>query len=390
MIRLPFLRLTGLLVLLFGFVGAAAAQPSSFEVTAPYAVLMDYETGAILYEKNADKPMAPASMAKMMTVFLTFERIKEGELTMDTTFTVSVNAWRKGGAATGGSTMFLKPNTEVTVRELLRGVIVQSGNDASIVLAEGIAGSESLFADMMTQRAESLGMTNTVFKNATGLPDPEQQVTARDLAILARATIRRFPKLYRLYEEDAFTYNGITQRNRNPLLGTLGVDGLKTGHTEESGYGLTVSGERKGRRLIAAFNGAESDEARARVGQRLLEYGFLNFNNYDLFTAGEEIGTVNVWLGDKPAVPMVVAEDVTVTLSRNDRDNMSATAIYDEPVPAPVSQGQQVGHVELTFPEHENMQIPLLTAGSAGSLGPFAKVGAALEYLIFGASAATP
>lgn len=385
--RFSIFRFVALFLFIAGFSAPGMAQ-QSFDVTAPHAILMDYETGAILYEKSADTPVPPASMAKMMTVFLTFERLKADELSMDTTFTVSVNAWRKGGAATGGSTMFLKPNTEVTVRELLHGVIVQSGNDASIVLAEGIAGSETLFAGMMTDKAKSLGMTNTVFQTATGLPDPDQHVTMRDLAILARETIRRFPELYRLYAEEVYTYNGITQRNRNPLINSnLGVDGLKTGHTEDSGYGLTVSAERKGRRLIAAFNGSEGNDARARIARRLLEHGFLNFNNYDLFAAGEEIGPVNVWLGDKSSVPMVVPEDVTVTLSRNDRENMSATAIYDEPVPAPVQKGQRVGHVRLTFPEHADIEVPLLTANAAEGLGPIAKVGAALEYLIFGASA---
>jgi len=378
-----------LLVLLTGGLalpGLAWAQ-ADFETPASHAVVLDFTTGKVLYEKNAYEPTPPASMAKMMTAHLAFQALKEGRIKMDDEFTVSVNAWQKGGAATGGSTMFLEPNSKVKVSDLLRGIIVQSGNDASIVMAEGLAGSEELFAQQMTEEGKRIGMKDSVFKTATGLPAEGQHVTVYDLAVLARDTIMKYPEYYELYSELNFTYNGIKQGNRNPLLyKNMGVDGLKTGHTEAAGYGLTASAVRNGRRLIAAFNGTHSMNERSSVGAALLGYGFLNFDNYHLFDAGQTIGDMNVWLGTKPSVPMVVKDDVTLVLKRTERTGMKVTAKYDEPVPAPIRKGDQIGTVHIDFPAEEDMDVPILAGADVDSLGPLQKVGAAFEYLIFGAS----
>jgi len=370
-----------------GLPGAAMAQ-IDFETPATHAVVMDFATGKVLYEKNAYEPTPPASMAKMMTAHLAFQAIEDGRISLDDEFTVSVNAWKKGGAATGGSTMFLEPNTKVKVSDLLRGIIVQSGNDASIVMAEGLAGSEELFAQAMTEEGERIGMKDSVFTTATGLPDPNQHVTVYDLAVLARDTIMKYPQYYELYSELNFTYNGIKQGNRNPLLyKNIGVDGLKTGHTEAAGYGLTASAVRNGRRLIVAFNGTTSMNERSSVGAALLGYGFLNFDNYHLFDAGETIGEVNVWLGTKAKIPMVVKDDVTLVLKRLERANMQVTALYDEPVPAPIRKGDQIGTVHIDLQDEDDIDLPILAGEDVEGLGPLQKVGAALQYLIFGASA---
>ena len=386
---------TAFLALLFlGLAGAggAARADVTFDTPATHAVIMDYETGEVLFAKNAHQPTPPASMAKMMTVHLVFQALEEGRLKLDDEFTVSANAWRKGGAATGGSTMFLEPKQRVRVEDLLRGVMIQSGNDASIVLAEGLAGSEALFAANMTEEAQAIGMKDTVFKTATGLPAEGQQTTVYDLALLARDTIMKYPQYYEIYKEKNFTYNGIKQGNRNPLLyKNIGVDGLKTGHTEAAGYGLTASGVRNGRRLIVAFNGTESMNDRSSVGEALLGYGFLNFDNYHLFKAGQSIGDLNVWLGDKPSIPMVIPNDVTLVLKRADHSKMKVTAEYDEPIPAPLKEGDQVGKVHIDFDgERDPIDVPILAGASVGGLGVIQKVGAAIEYLIFGASAGKP
>jgi D-alanyl-D-alanine carboxypeptidase (penicillin-binding protein 5/6) len=254
-------------------------------------------------------------------------------------------------------------------------------------MAEGLAGSEELFAAAMTEEGQRIGMKDSVFKTATGLPAEGQHVTVYDLAVLARDTIMKYPEFYEIYSELNFTYNGIKQGNRNPLLyKNIGVDGLKTGHTEASGYGLTASAERNGRRLIVAFNGTGSMNDRSSVGEALLGYGFLNFDNYHVFDAGESIGDMNVWLGTKPSVPMIIQDDLTMVLKRSERANMKVTAEYDEPISAPVREGDRIGTVHVTFKDREGMDIPILAGDSVNGLGPLQKVGAAIQYLIFGAS----
>lgn len=373
------------LVALMLLLAAAGRPAAAIETVAREAILMDMETSTVLFEKNAHEPMPPASMSKLMTLYMVFERLKEGSLSLDDKFPVSENAWKRGGAKSGSSTMFLLPNSQVRVEDLLHGIIVQSGNDACIVVAEALAGSEAAFAEQMTRKAKELGLENSRFVNATGWPDPDHRMTAHDLAILAKQTIENFPEYYEFYAETEFTYNDIRQMNRNPLLYKgMGVDGLKTGHTENAGYGLTASAERDGRRLILVVNGLESKQQRSDEPQRLLEWGFREFRNYALFTAGETVENVPVWLGQQPTVPAVIGDDVKLTLARKHRDEMKATVVYESPVPAPITQGQQLATVRLTAPGMETRELPLYAAQDIERLGFFGRITAALEFLIWG------
>ncbi|MBF0248539.1 MAG: D-alanyl-D-alanine carboxypeptidase, partial [Alphaproteobacteria bacterium] len=252
---------------------SAQGQASTLDTPASHVYLMDTRTNAVLLNKSGNDLMAPASMSKLMTLFMVFERLQDGRLSLDDKFTVSENAWAKGGAKTGGSTMFLEPGMRVRVEDLIRGIIVQSGNDACIVIAEALSGTEDAFAQEMTERARELGMTDSTFRNSTGWPNPDHRVTAHDLAILAKLTVEKFPTYYSYYSEKEFTFNGIRQSNRNPLIyKDMGADGLKTGHTEESGYGLTASAERQGRRLVLVVNGLESQKMRSTESERLLDW----------------------------------------------------------------------------------------------------------------------
>ncbi len=331
--------------------------------------------------------MPPASMSKLMTVYMVFERLKEGSLSLDDSFSVSENAWRKGGAKSGSSTMFLEPGSRARVEDLIRGIIVQSGNDACIVLAEGLASSEQAFAEEMTLRARKLGMDTSVFRNATGWPDPDHHMTARELAILARHTIRDFPEYYHYYSEKRFTYNGIRQGNRNPLLyRDIGADGLKTGHTEVSGYGLTASVVRGERRLILVVNGLPSIKDRSRESERLIEWGFREFNNYKLFNAAEAVAEADVWLGEEKAVPLVIDKDLVITLPRKARRNMKVVASYDGPLSAPIAKGDAVAKLVVSAPDMEDIEVPLVAGTDVGQLGLFGRLGAALKYLLWGSA----
>ena len=308
--------------------GAASAQV--IDTAAREALLVDFETGTVLYDKAANDQMPPSSMSKLMTVLMVFERLKEGSLSLDETFRVSENAWRKGGAASGGSTMFLEPNTEVRVEDLLRGIIIQSGNDACIVVAENLMGSEEAFAEAMNKRAQEIGMTGSHFTNATGLPNPEHYVTPHDLALLARHLITDFPEFYPIFKEEKFSYNGITQSNRNPLLYTMpGADGLKTGHTSVAGYGLTASAVMNDRRQILVVNGLNSVRQRSDEAQKLMDWGFRNFENRTLFTKGEIVENAEVWLGKQPTVPLTVTDDIELTLPRRAAQTMQANGWPD-------------------------------------------------------------
>lgn len=299
--------------LLFG-----ASVADALETKAKNAVLMDFDTGEFFFEKNADVPMPPASMSKLMTAYLIFERLKNGQLSPDDVFVVSENAWRKGGAKTGSSTMFLKVNQQVKVKDLLRGIIVQSGNDACIVAAENIAGSEADFADLANQKAKELGLTNSHFANATGWPNPKHKMSAKDLATLAYRIIRDFPEYYGIYSEQSFTFNKITQENRNPLLFKMpGVaDGIKTGHTSVSGYGLTGSAKKNGRRLIMVVNGLKTMKERGEESVRLINWGFREFDNYAVLKKDVKVVSVPVWLGDVKAVKAVPANDVYLDFAK--------------------------------------------------------------------------
>jgi len=364
-----------------------SGETRALETIAKEAVLVDVQTGAVLFEKNADTPMPPASMSKMMTVYMLFERLRDGRLSLEDKFSVSENAWRKGGAKSGSSTMFLVPNKRVKIEDLIRGIIVQSGNDACIVVAEGLSGSEEAFAEEMTERARELGMDNSTFANATGWPHPDQRMSPKDLAKLAKLTIENFPEYYHYYSEKSFTFNGIKQNNRNPLLyKDMGADGLKTGHTQESGYGLTSTAVRGDRRLVLVVNGLPSKKARASEPERLLEWGFREFNNYHLLKAGDVLENAEVWLGNKPTVPLIVAKDLTLTIQKKSRRKMKVKVSYEGPVSAPIHKGDQIAVLTVSAPDLDTVEIPLLAANDVERLGVFGRLGAAFKYIVFGGS----
>jgi len=365
----------------------AAAPAAAIETIAKQAILVEVTTGEVLFEKNADQLMAPASMSKMMTAYMVFERLKNGGLSLDDTFPISEDAWRRGGAKSGGSTMFLEPGKRVRVEDLIRGIVVQSGNDACIVVAEGLASSEKAFAEEMTKKGREIGLKNTVFKNASGWPDPEEVTTARDLALLAQRTIEKFPDYYHYYAEKEFTYNGIRQINRNPLLyKDMAADGLKTGHTEASGYGLTASAVRDGRRLILVVNGLDSKKDRSREPERLMAWGFREFNNYRLFSAGDEVTKADVWLGEEKKVPLVIEKQLLITLPRSARPEMKVTVHFDNPVPAPIANGAVVAKLVVTTPGRASIEVPLKAGAEVKRLGLFGRLGAAFKAILWGQS----
>ena len=367
-----------------------SAGAAEIDTTAEYAYVTDFGSGKVLMEKNPDALMKPASMAKIMTVYIAFQRIADGSLSLDDTFLISTKAWRKGGSKT-----FVEVGKRVSVHDLLRGIVVQSGNDAAIAVAEGISGTEDGFAEEMNYVARQLGMENSTFRNSTGWPDPEQFTTARDLNILATAMIRDFPvdtypELYSMFAEKDFSYNGIKQGNRNPLVyGTQGADGLKTGHTEESGYGLVGSADRDGQRVIMVLNGLTSMKQRSSESRRLMDLMFREFKLYRFFDAGEPVDKANIWLGKAQTLDLVLEEPLHLVLSRTDRRRMKMSMRWNDPVPAPITIGQNIGTLVLELPD-EKLVYPLTAARDVGELGVFDRVGEALKYLIFGAGADSP
>ena len=372
-------------IMIFWF--AQTAYAAEIDTSAEFAFVTDFGSGKVLMERNPDAPMKPASMAKIMTVYIAFQRIADGSLSLDDTFLISTKAWRKGGSKT-----FVEVGKQVSVRDLLYGIVVQSGNDAAIAVAEGISGTEDGFADEMNYVARQLGMENTTFRNSTGWPDPDQFTTARDLNILATALIRDFPletypELYSMFAEKEFTYNGIKQGNRNPLVyGTQGADGLKTGHTEESGYGLVGSAIRDGQRVVMVMNGLKSMKQRSSESRRLMDLMFREFKLYRFFDAGEAVDQANVWLGKDRKLDLVLQEPLHLLLSRADRRRMKMSLQWIDPVPAPIMAGQTIGTLVLELPD-EKLVYPLTAATDIAGLGMFDRVGEALKYLIFGAGA---
>ena len=351
------------------------------DTAARHVLLLDFETGATLLDKGAETSMPPASMSKLMTMYVVFDMVRKGRLRMDQLLPVSEAAWRMGG-----SKMFVGLNETVSVENLARGVIIQSGNDACVVLAEAIAGSERAFAEMMNETARSIGLTNSTFRNATGWPDPEHRMTARDLATLARRIILDFPDHYRLYAERSFRWNNITQENRNPVLGRVaGADGLKTGHTEEAGFGLTASAKRGERRLILVVAGLPSMRARAEESERLLEWGFREFENVVLFRAADTIEEVPVHLGERRTVPLVGGRDVVATLPRGWRNGLTARLRYDSPVPAPIAKGQELGRLEVSGRGVPQMTLPLYAGADVERLGLIPRIPAVLGRMLGGA-----
>ena len=320
----------------------------AMETKARNAILMDYDTGMYLYAKEADKMVPPASMSKLMTIYVLFSKLKDGSLSLDDTFTVSENAWRKGGAASGGSTMFLKIGEQVSIEDLIKGILIQSGNDACIVVAENISGSEDDFVAEMEKYAQKIGLKNSSFANATGLPHPDHKMSMEDLAILSRHIIQEFPEYYPIFSMKEFTHNNIKQGNRNPLLYSMdNADGLKTGHTEEAGFSLTASAKKRDRRLIEVMAGMASNKERSEEAERLMSWGFREFNNYEVLTAGQKIASLPVWFGKEKSIDLIVAERVLLTLKKNKAAKIKMVAEYDKPVKAPIKKGTRLGFVKI-------------------------------------------
>ena len=375
--RFSFASLFSLFLILC--VTGAVAQPLQ-STKAAQAIIVDHETGTVLLEKNADQRMPTSSMSKVMTIYLVFQALKEGRLKMDDKMAVSEKAWRKGG-----SKMFVKVGDRVKVEDLIRGVVIQSGNDATIVLAEGISGNEDVFAESLTQQAQAMGMGNSRFVNASGWPDPDHYSTARDLSILARRLLEDFPKHYHFFGEKKFKYNDIEQPNRNPLLfRNIGADGIKTGHTEDAGYGLMSSAVRDGRRLVMVVNGLTSEAERADESARLLEWAFRSFENRTLIKAGETVEEAAVWLGTKETVPLVTEKDVFVTIPvlQSERDKLKVTVSYDAPLAAPVAKGTAAGVLKVEAAGIETHEFKLVAGADVAKLGLFARTMAKAKQLL--------
>jgi serine-type D-Ala-D-Ala carboxypeptidase (penicillin-binding protein 5/6) len=348
-------------------VQGAVKEESGFEGEAPTEILIEANSGSVLFEKNADELRAPSSMMKLMTVEVVLHAIKQGDVKLTDEYHISENAWRKGGAPSGTSTMFAALNSKVSVDDLLHGAIIQSGNDACIALAEAMAGNEQSFAEIMTKRARELGLTQSTFANSNGLPNPGNKMTVRELAKLSRYIILTYPDFYRLFGEKEFTWNKIRQLNRNPLLNSLdGADGLKTGYTKEGGYGMVGSAVQNDIRLIGVVNGLEDSEERASEAKKLLEWGFRNFEVKTLFAAQQPVGYAKVFGGDKGSVELASPTPVEVMVQKNGNDKLIARIVYNGPIHAPIAPGQQVGVVRVWRNGEVAMETPLYTAQSIG------------------------
>lgn len=371
-------------LLVLTLAAAPLCSTEAMETMAREALLVDMDTGAVLLEKNADQAMPPASMSKIMTTYMIFSRLRDGKLTMDDTLPVSEHAWRRGGCVSDGSTMCLKLGERVKVEDLIRGIIIQSGNDASIVIAEGLAGSEEAFASEMNKKGREIGLKGSVFRNATGLPNSDHVMTPRDLVVLAERTIKDFPEFYHFYSEKEFTYNGIKQGNRNPLLyKSVGADGLKTGHTKEAGYGLTASAKQGDRRVVLVVTGLPSMAARSEKSERLINYAFREFENVPLVRADEQVETASVWLGKQDIVPLHAAHDVVVTVPRRARSDMKVSVVYDGPVPAPIHKGDVIAKLSISAPGTSPTEVPLVAGADVERRGPIGRAFVALGSLIY-------
>ncbi len=390
-------RMVAALVLAAGAAGLASAGAPALAQTAvgvddplntaaPNVAILDYETGLLLYGKNADAPIPPASMSKLMTMLMVFEEIEAGGLALDTEFTVSEDAWRRGGLPSGSSAMCLIPGERVTVEDLIRGVIILSGNDASITFAEGIAGSEAAFAQRMTARAEELGLASARFANATGWPHPEHRISVRDLTRIAQITIRDHPDFYPIYAEETFDYCTAApsnRYNRNPLLGVFdGADGLKTGHTNESGYGLVASVARDGVRRIVAFNGLASETARVREAERLMRAAFAEFRVHTVFETNAPVAELPVFLAQENAVPVYVDAPVVVGYHRRAARNAQVRVAYEDPILAPVRQGDVLGELIVEIPGADPQRVPVRAGADVAPLEWRDRALAALVHLV--------
>ncbi len=363
---------------------AAHAQQQAFQTTAPFAILMDSDTGAVLFERAADDLMVPASMAKLMTAEVLFEQIAKGKISLDDEFPISEGAWRRGGAPSRGSSMFAALNSKVKVSDLILGIAVVSGNDAAIAIAEGVAGTEGAFATRMTARARELGLKKSVFANATGMGDPDQKVTARELAILANHIIKTYPELYKAFGQRDFTWNKIPQKNRNNLLTMdIGADGLKTGNIAESGFGVVASAVQNGQRLIVVVNGMKTSKDRDDEARRILAWGFRSFETRELFPANEVIGEARVFGGDPGAVPLVAKGPVRALVPRGSTERIVARIVYQGPLRPPVAAGQEVGRLRVQRGDVQVLDLPLYAQTDAGQ-GPLTRraFDAATEFVI--------
>jgi serine-type D-Ala-D-Ala carboxypeptidase (penicillin-binding protein 5/6) len=340
-----------------------------FETTAPHAILVDAKSGNVFFEKSADELVQPASMSKLMTMTMVFEALKAGTVTEDTEFPISVNAWKRGGTSSGGSTMYANVNTNVRLIDLMHGAMIQSANDACIAMAEGMAGSEEEFAARMTKRGKELGLQNAVFRNVTGLPKPENRASVRDLTILARYIISEFPEYYKIYGKPEFTWNKITQKNRNPLLLDYpGADGVKTGYIKDAGYGLVGSAVRDGRRLILVVAGLQSINERKEEAQKLLDWGFRQFKTVDVYVAGDVVSKARVWGGASRWVDLVVKQDLRLALSPKEQESIEVKLSYVGPLMAPVKAGDQIGTVRFVMDGKAIAEVPVETANAVDAV----------------------
>ena len=349
-------------------VQGAKKEEAGFDGDAPTAILIEANSGSVLFEKNADELRAPSSMMKLVTAEVVFHAVKQGDIKLTDEYRISENAWRRGGAPAGGSTMFAALNSKVSVDDLLHGAIIQSGNDACIALAEGMAGNEKIFAaDFMTKRARELGLTKSTFANSNGLPDPGNKMTVRELSVLARYIMQTYPEFYKLFGEKEFTWNKIRQQNRNPLLNAMeGADGLKTGYTKEGGYGMVGSAVQNGTRLIVVVNGLEDPEDRATEAKKMLEWGFRNFETRILFAADQALGYARVFGGESRSVKLSSPEPVKVMVQKNGNERLIARIVYSGPVRAPVEAGQKVGVVRVWRGSNIAVEQPVYAAESIG------------------------
>ena len=373
----PFFARWGAAAVVACAVGYAAAAPNpvsgpksseGYQTAAAHAILIEADSGSVLFEKAADDLIPPASLSKLMTQEVVFNEIRQDRLKPTTEFIVSTNAWRRGGAPSHTSSMFIPIHSKVSVDDLLHGAIIQSANDACITLAEGISGNESAFAELMTKRARELGLTKSTFGNSTGLPDPRQLMTSRELAKLARHIIETYPDYYKYYGEREFTWNKIRQFNRNPLLAlNIGADGLKTGFTKEAGYGLVGSAVQNGLRLIVVVNGLRSEKERADEAKKMLDWGFHNFQSGLLFAEGQEIAQAKLYGGAKGQVPLTAGKEVRLMVPRGSRDKIIARVVYSGPVPAPVQEGQKIGTLKVWRGESVVLEVPLQAGESVAT-----------------------
>lgn len=378
-----FVALTSFLVVSLILVGQANAQ--LYQTKAKQALLLDADTGTVLFSKEADAKIPPASLAKIMTMEVVFNQLKTGNLSLSDNFFVSENAWRKGGTSSGGSTMFAKLNSEIPLEDLIRGVIIQSANDGSIIIAEGLGGSEAAFSNLMNERARAIGLNNSNFVNSTGLPSEEQFVSIRDLAKLSRHVITEYPDYYKYYSELEFEWNNIKQRNRNPLLRmNIGADGMKTGYTEASGYAIVGSAVRDGQRLITVLSGMESEKERSEEARKILDWGFRAFEKINLFADGEVLGQANVYGGKKSGVDVVGKGPVEIYLPIGNRDKLTARIVYKGPLMPPVEKGAQVATLKVWIGDELSQEIDLYAGETVEKGGLQRQAVDALKELLFG------